>query len=387
MIKFMLFIDGTWLYSNTSRLVEASGEPGFVLDFGKLPRVLAEEAGRLLGHDDWTVVRTHLFGSYAENVDARDVEPVERRLNFFAMLRQQHHYEIEAFPIDFRGKRLRRTDRDPNDTFEPKEKCVDIALATSMLFNAAMSNAYDVAIAVLGDQDFKPVLHNVRLLGKRVAIASINGACSGEYSDPADRARVRDVPLLWLEDLLPRLARRYDPHWLDCQSPGHRGDRRVETTYYPKRGEKFYCPTCREEFARQREAAALAGTQGLAANGGDGGPALGGYPGILAGANGDANGSAGEGFRYAPVDTTLMGVVRHKRPDKSYGFIMVDGCGEYDGAEYFFHESDIVDGSRFAELTEGTYVDFQVKAEPPAGKAPHTRGVGRRGRVRGRVTV
>ena len=49
MIKFMLFIDGTWLYSNTSRLVEASGEPGFVLDFGKLPRVLAEEVGRLLG--------------------------------------------------------------------------------------------------------------------------------------------------------------------------------------------------------------------------------------------------------------------------------------------------------------------------------------------------
>src|SRR5260221_1041594 len=151
MIKFMLFIDGTWLYWNTSRLVEASGEPGFVLDFGKLPRVLAEEVGRRLGHDDWTVVRTHLFGSYAANIDPRDLEPVERRLNFFTMLRQQHHYEVEAFPIEFRGKRLRRTDRDPGDPFEPQEKCVDIALATSMLFNAAMANAYDVAIAVIGD--------------------------------------------------------------------------------------------------------------------------------------------------------------------------------------------------------------------------------------------
>jgi len=362
MIKFMLFIDGTWLYSNTSRLVEASGEPGFVLDFGKLPRVLAEEVGRRLGHDEWTVVRTHLFGSYAANVDARDLEPVERRLNFFAMLRQQHHYEVEAFPIDFRGKRLRRTDRDPNDTFEPKEKCVDIALATSMLFNAAMSNAYDVAIAVLGDQDFKPVLQHVRRLGKRIAIASINGACSGEYSDPADRARVRDVELLWLEDVLPRLARRYDPHWLECQSPAHKGDRRVETTYYPKRGEKFYCPACREEFARQREAAALAG-----ANGGNGG-------------NGQAAAAPGgeDGSRYAPIDTMLMGVVRHKRMDKSYGFIMVDGCGDYDGAEYFFHESDIADGSRFTELAEGTVVDFQVKADPPPGKAPPARGVRRR---------
>ena len=361
MIKFMLFIDGTWLYSNTSRLVEASGEPGFVLDFGRLPRVLAEEVGRRLGHDDWTVVRTHLFGSFAANADPRDREPVERRLNFFTMLRQQHHYEVEAFPIEFRGKRLRRTDRDPSDSFEPKEKCVDIALATSMLFNASMSNAYDVAIAVLGDQDFKPVLQSVRRLGKRVAIASIAGACSGEYSDPADRAHVRDVELLWLEDLLPRLARRYDPHFLDCQSPSHKGERRVETTYYPKRGEKFYCPSCREEFARQREAAVLAGL-GAAATAGHGG-------------NGHA---AADAFTYAPTDTTLMGVVKHKRVDKNYGFIMVDGCGQFDGAEYFFHESDIADGTRFAELAEGTYVDFQVKAEPPSGKAPPARNVRRR---------
>jgi cold shock CspA family protein len=364
MIKFMLFIDGTWLYSNTSRLVEASGEPGFVLDFGKLPRVLAEEVGRRLGHDDWTVVRTRMFGSYAANVDPRDREPVERRLNFFTMLRQQHHYEIEAFPIEFRGKRLRRTDRDPADTFEAREKCVDIALAASMLFNAAMANAYDVAIAVLGDQDFKPVLQSVRRLGKRVAIASINGACSGEYSDPADRARVRDVELLWLEDLLPRLARRYDPHFLDCQSPSHRGDRRVETTYYPKRGEKFYCPACREEFSRQREVAALSGGPPVALAG----PAIGGLA---------ANG-APEAMAYAPIDTMLMGVVKHKRMDKNYGFIMVDGCGQYDGGEYFFHESDLTDGTRFAELAEGTYVDFQVKSDPPAGKAPPARNVRRR---------
>src|SRR5262245_56146805 len=356
MIKFMLFIDGTWLYSNTSRLVEASGEPGFVLDFGKLPRVLAEEVGRRLGHDEWTVVRTHLFGSYAANVDPRDREPVERRLNFFTMLRQQHHYEVEAFPIEFRSKRLRRTDRDPSDTFEPKEKCVDIALATSMLFNASMANAYDVAIAVLGDQDFKPVLQSVRRLGKRVAIASIAGACSGEFTDPADRARVRDVEVLWLEDLLPRLARRYDPHFLDCQSPSHRGERRVETTYYPKRGEKFYCPACREEFSRLREA------------GGAGAPAGGPHSSHV---NGDP-------APFAPTDTTLMGVVKHKRMDKSYGFIMVDGCGRYDGAEYFFHETDLVDGTRFAELAEGTYVDFQVKAEPPPGKAPPARNVRRR---------
>ena len=348
MIKLMLFIDGTWLYSNTPRLVEASGQPGFMLDFGRLPRVLADEVSRQLGHLEYTVVRTHLFGSYADNVDPRDSEPVQRRLNFFGMLRQQHHYEIEAFPINFRGNRLRRTDRDPASTFEPKEKCVDIALATSMLFNAAMPNSYDVAIAVLGDQDFKPVLQNVRRLGKRVAIVSIQGACAGEYSDPLDQARVRDLDLIWLEDLLPALARRYDPHVLECQAPQHRGDRRVQTTYYPKRGEKFYCEECRSSFTRQKQE-----------NGG-----------ATFAASGDAPAA-----RWAPMGTALQGVVCHKRMDKNYGFIRVEGCGEWDGPEYFFHESDLVDGMSFGELPEGSEVTFVVKADPPEGKAPPAREV------------
>jgi cold shock CspA family protein len=346
MIKFMLFIDGTWLYSNTPRLVDASGEPGFMLDFGKLPRVLADETARMLGHSEYTVVRTHLFGSYADNVDPRDAEPVQRRLNFFTMLRQQHHYEIEAFPINFRGKRLRRTDRDPNDSFEPKEKCVDIALATSMLFNGAMPNAYDVAIAVLGDQDFKPVLQNVRRMGKRVAIASIQGACANELSDPSDPQRVRDFDLMWLEDLLPKLARRYEPHQLECQSPGHKGERIVTTTYYPKRNEKFYCEACRAEFSRAKAQ--------------------------------EAHEHAGEPrvIHWAPMGTILRGFVSHKRLDKSYGFIRVEGCGEWDGPEYFYHDSDL-DGVTFSELAEGELVQFEVKAEAPAGKAPPARLVRR----------
>ncbi len=344
MIKLMLFIDGTWLYSNTPRLVEASGEPGFMLDFGKLPRVLADEVSRQLGHAEYTVVRTHLFGSFADNVDGRDQEPVQRRLNFFSMLRQQHHYEVEAFPINFRGKRLRKTDRDPNDSFEPKEKCVDIALATAMLFNASMPNAYDVALAVLGDQDFKPVLQSVRRLGKRVAIASIQGACASELSDPGDKERVRDSDIIWLEDLLPALARRYDPHVLECQSPHHKGDRRVQTTYYPKRGEKFYCEECRSQFSRQKQ----------------------------------ENGAGEVRVRWAPTGTPLRGFVCHKRMDKNYGFIRVDGCGEWDGPEYFFHETDISDGTTFAEMPEGAEVDFVVKAEPPDGKAPPAREVRRR---------
>ena len=55
------------------------------------------------------------------------------------------------------------------------------------------------------------------------------------------------------------------------------------------------------------------------------------------------------------------------------------GFGEYDGGEYFFHESDISDGTSFADLPEGEWVDFEVKAEPPGDKAPPARKVRRRG--------
>src|SRR6266481_1980232 len=171
MAKIMLFIDGTWLYATVPVLAKAYGKD-FQIDFGRLPLVLAEQVQAKTGAAV-EVVRTNLFGSYAANYDERDEDSVERRLDFFDMLKEEYHYEIEIFPINFKGRRLRRADRAPGDPFEPKEKCVDIALATSMLFNASMANAYDVAIVVIGDQDFKPVLQSVRRLGKRVAIASI----------------------------------------------------------------------------------------------------------------------------------------------------------------------------------------------------------------------
>ena len=82
--------------------------------------------------------------------------------------------------------------------------------------------------------------------------------------------------------------------------------------------------------------------------------------------------------KWAPQGTQLRGLVSHKRMDKGYGFIRVDGCGEWDGPEYFFHDSDIEGGVPFADLAEGEVVDFEVKSEPPEGKAPPARLVRRR---------
>jgi hypothetical protein len=66
---------------------------------------------------------------------------------------------------------------------------------------------YDIAIAVIGDQDFVPVLQHVRRLGKRVAIASIKAVdekghspCYRGYDDRANANRVKDFDIIWLDE-------------------------------------------------------------------------------------------------------------------------------------------------------------------------------------------
>ena len=349
MLKIMLFIDGTWLYSNTSRLANSYGKPDFHLDYGRLPRVLADETSEQLGNLDVHVVRTYLFGSYAENCDPIDQEAVGRRLNFFSRLKEEYHYEVQLFPVDFLGKRLRRIDRGPQDDFDPKEKCVDIALATTMLYYAAMPHAYDVAIAVVGDRDFVPVLQHVRRLGKQTAIASIKGSCAKDLAAVRDEAGVKDFDTVWLDDLLHRLELRYERHQLECQSPNHAGDRRVWTTYHPRKYEKFFCDACREAFALQQHE-------------------------VQSQYQSDFNRDR------EPYDSGLQtqsgmeinGTIKAIMFEKGYGFIL----GE-DGQSYYFHVSGMTDAIDFDALMEGNLVEFHVDRapNPMAFAAEQRRGV------------
>lgn len=349
MVKAMLFIDGTWLYSNTPRLAESYGKGDFQVDFGRLPHVLAEEVSGQMGGTTIDVVRTHLFGSYASNYDLRDEDVVQRRLDFFSRLKEEFHYELEIYPINFKGRRLRRVDRDPKDPFEPKEKCVDIALATSVLYFAAIPHAYDIAIAVLGDQDFKPVLQHVRRLGKRVAIASIQGSCSPEFADPHNDARVKDFDLIWLDDLLPRVELKYERHQLECQSPAHIGDKKVWTTFHPRKGQRFFCEICRAEFTSQKQE----GQQEFLH--------LPGEDLILS-----------DGSTDAISGQILTGIVKKKVLERGFGFIQAEN-----GRDYFFHFTDLQPGLGFEELQEGVEVDFIVRKEASAEKAGAAQGIHR----------
>src|SRR3989449_8068195 len=135
MIKIMLFIDGTWLYSNTPKLAELYGKGDFQVDFGWLPKVLAEEVNKQLGGVEVDVVRTYLFGSYASNYDLRDDDAVQRRLDFFSMLKEEYHYELEIFPVNFKGRRLRRGGRGPPEPLAAHKKKKGNCAGPPMPFN------------------------------------------------------------------------------------------------------------------------------------------------------------------------------------------------------------------------------------------------------------
>ncbi len=208
-VRTMMFIDGTWLAVTANRMADQLGyakRVGGPLRFGALPLLCAEHVARQLpSGDPLDVVRTHYFASIATNYDPVDDDAVQRRSEFFDALRRQHRYEVYRYDIDYRGGRVRRAQRPDEQTYEPREKAVDVGLATALLEMTALS-AFDIAIVVGGDRDFVPALQAVRRLGKRVAIVSARGSCPREFYDPNDPLRLRDFDPIWLDDLWPKLV-------------------------------------------------------------------------------------------------------------------------------------------------------------------------------------
>lgn len=345
MTKFMVFIDGSWLYANTIKLATDYGRSDLQIDYGLLPAAVCRRVASHLDIEDIDIVRTHLFASVPDNYDPSDYETVRRRLDFFNILKEEYHYEVEIFPIEFRGRKVRAHERDPDDKFEPREKCVDIALASAMLYYAAIPQAYDVAVAIIGDQDYVPVLQHVRRLAKRVAVASVRGSCAWEYADPIDTQRVKDVDILWLNDMIPDIELKYEPRQLECKSEFHVGDRRVWTTYRPRKGQPFYCDECRKihaerQLAEQRQFDDMFMPSTTSS--------------MLTTSNGER----------------VQGMIYEIKDERRFGFIRAGT-----GREYFFHLTDLANVN-WEHIQVGLDVTFVVVNEPSfdkAGKAADVR--------------
>jgi cold shock CspA family protein len=174
----------------------------------------------------------------------------------------------------------------------------------------------------------------LRRLGKRVAIASIHGACCAEFGDSADPLGIRDFPAIWLDEQLPRLALSFERHQLRCESDLHLDDPLVWTTYQPRPGERFYCDACRAEYARLKRLDTVASPKAE-------------RPGPSA--------SPGE-----PLD----GIVKTVFPERGFGFIQGS-----DGQDYFFHLSDVTGHLQFGDMNDGQSVRFEVKRLPRTDRA------------------
>lgn len=173
-MEVMVFIDGTWLWHSTMSLDDK-------LDLYKLPRkivsVLSKKWDRELVLKD-----VILTSSIPVNVQPCDMFGINKRENFFKVLEEKCGYKVEIYNINFRGRSLNRSLRHPNDTWEPKEKCVDIAVASNLIYYAAL-NEYDVAVLITGDKDFLPALSKVTALNKKAVIASFRKSCSHRLID------------------------------------------------------------------------------------------------------------------------------------------------------------------------------------------------------------
>lgn len=171
-------------------------------------------------------------------------------------------------------------------------------------------------------------------MGRRVQIVSIRTSCAPEIADTADPQRIKDFDTIWLEDMVGPLELTYERHQRSCESPNHEGERMVWTTFRPRKGQRFYCDTCRAEFQQQKMEA------------------------IQEYVTDDGN--------YMPQEDlpTQTGEVKKKVADRGYGFIQAE-----DGYDYFFHLTDLEPGLDFLDVNEGMKVSFSVKRSPSPLKA------------------
>ena len=190
-MRVIIFIDGTWLWHNMMAMRAVQGPK---IDLSKLPNLLIQQVCNQL-ELPLEYIATILCASIPINTHSLDARIVSKRRHFFEVLQAKCGYTVELFEIDFRGRRLLKQDREFNDNWEPKEKCVDIATASNIFFYA---NQYDLAIVVTGDRDFLPALTKIQVLGKQIAIASFENSCSQELIDLVPE-------VIWIDTLLSQM--------------------------------------------------------------------------------------------------------------------------------------------------------------------------------------
>jgi CspA family cold shock protein len=116
----------------------------------------------------------------------------------------------------------------------------------------------------------------------------------------------------------------------------------VWTTFRLRKGQRFYCDTCRRVFQEQQGLPEETTPEDVMAYGSD----------------------LGSETSQGPPLEPLTGSVKTIKRDKGYGFIAGD-----DGNDYFFHISELGEGLAWETIEENTPVRFEMKAAPSGARA------------------
>ena len=230
-MKAMVFIDGAWRYRIRSSIFRKLGEEnGCEIDYAKLPRVFCEDVANYLD-EDISLVRTNYFGTLPS---ARSSFSSSKQRAFYDFLERSCGYEMEIHEVDVGGE-------GGHDDMWSK-----MALGASLMFNAAMSGAFDVAILIGDDLDYAPVLRRARLFGKRIQLATAHAA---DGTQPALgtsliwKSRINDFPPLYIDDHAEEVRLVRESVKRVCKQCG-----REEVTTWA--GPEFFCSSCRGRHNR-----------------------------------------------------------------------------------------------------------------------------------------
>ena len=202
MLKAMLFVDADWLCASTLELGRGQGKSDFQIDYRRLSGVLADEIGRRHHLGPIDLVRSHYFASRRHDHEAHDPALVQRRRAFLARLHEEPHVELEMVDVDHGGRRASREGETTSET-----TAVPVALTVAAMRNVLTPGVLDVAIFLLGDRCFAPLLRELRRLGRRVALVSVDGSCAAELADPGNPLRACDFDVLWLHEVVGRIEK------------------------------------------------------------------------------------------------------------------------------------------------------------------------------------
>jgi cold shock CspA family protein len=195
MLKAMVFVDADWLCANLPEAGEPAARSDLQIDPRRLGAVLADEIGRRHHLGPIDLVRSHYFASAPRNLDRRDPALLQRRRELLARLEEEPRIELEL------------VDAEPGGGAGERASGVPVALSVAALRSALTPGVLDLAIFVLGDRGFAPLLRELRRLGRRVALASLEGSCAPGLADPGNPLRTADFEVLWLDEVVGRLEK------------------------------------------------------------------------------------------------------------------------------------------------------------------------------------